>query len=387
MRNVDYINFDESDVEENAQGFMSIVANLTRTGIFTYQKVNPETGEVAIIRQLRLAEEHTESMLASLHGMPLTNNHPDELVTPENADDYIVGMASDRPKKIKAENTDSEEYIQQRLVVFNKDTITDIKRRRKKEVSLGYQCELDFTPGVYKGQNYDCIQRNIKVNHVSLVQHARGGKNCKLLLDGKEQTVNLDGFSIDDKIPREEDVKVFNIDGKEFKVEDDVYSLLTSLQTNCDEAEGKLRGKNKEIEKLTASRDELESKLKVQNDADDAEKFKSAVRERVALESQASKVLGDTNLDGLSEVEIKGKVVKKLRPSISLDGKSEDYIDARYEIALEDFNADSEDKNKDVDKLGNKIQNQDSSDDVFKKASDARAKAWERDKELYKGVK
>jgi len=390
-KNVDYLNFDESDIEILPSGFMSLLANLTRTGIFVYQQIEPD-GTVKILRQLRLAEEQDEEMLATLSGLPLTNNHPEELVSPENAEDYIVGMTSDRPKKILApvQNGDDaeEEFIQQRVTIFNKDTMQDVKRRRKRQVSLGYTCELDFTPGVYKGQNYDCIQRNIRVNHVSLVQHARGGSNCKLLLDGKEQTINLDGTSIDEKnIPKEENVKVFILDGKEYTVEDSVHALLTSLKTERDEAIQNLDAKTKSVEKLTALKDDLESKIKVQNDADDADKFQAAVRERVALESKASKVLGeDVNLDGLSESEIKKKVVKKLRPSISLDGKSEDYIDARYEIALEDFNEDSSDEVS--KKMGKKIQaKNDDSEDAFSAAEKARKAAWERDRNLYKGGK
>lgn len=394
MKNIDYINFDEDSVEEMPNGFMSIVANLTRTGIFVYQKVEPD-GSISVVKQLRLAEEHTETMLATLHGMPLTNNHPEELVNPENAEEYIVGMASDRPKKIyvgadDADDDEKEEYLQQRLTIFNKDTIDDVKRRRKRQVSLGYQCELDFTPGVYKGENYDCIQRNIRVNHVSLVQRARGGSNCKLLLDGKEQVVNLDGVSIDDTIPKEDNVKIFVKDGKEYKVEDDVYSLLTSMQTNLDEADAKLKDQTKAVEKLTAIKDDLESKIKTQKDSDDEDAFRKAVKARVALESQASKVLGEqANLDGLSELEIKSQVVKKLRPSISLDGKSDDYVDARYEIALEDFNADDDDddKDKELKKMGRQIQNNVDGEDPYELAEKARKAAWERDRNAYKGGK
>lgn len=389
-KNVDYLNLDQADVEILPSGFMSLLANLTRTGIFVYQQIDPD-GTVKILRQLRLAEEQNEEMMKTLSGLPLTNNHPDELVSPENASDYIVGMTSDQPKKILApvrngDGTD-EEFIQQRLTVFNKDTMQDINRKRKSQISLGYQCQLDFTPGVYKGQEYDCVQRNIRVNHVSLVQNARGGSNCKLILDGEEQTINLDGVSIDENIPKEENVKTFILDGKEYKVEDDVYSLLTSLKTQCDEAEEKISSKEKTLERLTAQKDDLESKIKVQNDEDDTAKFREAVKARVSLESQASKVLDESvALDGLSEIEIKKKVVKKLRPSLLLDGKSEDYVDARYEIALEDFNADESDEVS--NRMGKKItENTDSEDDIFTKTEKARKAAWERDRNLYKGGK
>jgi hypothetical protein len=211
------------------------------------------------------------------------------------------------------------------------------------------------------------------------------------LLDGKEETINLDGLSFDDdNIPKEENVKVFNFDGKEYKVEDDIHSLLTSLKTNLDESDSKLSLKVKEIDKLVAQKDDLESKIKVQNDNDDKEAFTQAVKARVALESSASKVLGgDVQLDGLSEDEVKVKVIKKLRPSVSLDGKSAEYIDARYEVVMEDFRADdgSDDENeKGTKKLGSNITNEDS-DDFRNAAEKARQAAWDRAQKISRGEK
>lgn len=393
-KNVDYISFDSPDVETLPNGFMTLLANLTRTGIFTYQKIDPD-GSVHILRQLRLASEQNEEMLATLMGLPLTNTHPSELLNPQNADDFIVGMSSDTPKKILAPvqqgDSEEEEFIQQRLTVFDQDTIEDISQRKKTKISLGYTCNLDFTPGEYKGQPYDCIQRNVRVNHVSLVRNARGGSNCKVILDGKEETINLDGESFDDNdIPQEENVKVFKFKGKEYKVEDSVHELLTSLEANMDEADTKLQAKNKEFDKLVAQKDDLESKLQTNKDADDKSEFRKAVKARVSLEAGAGKVLGeDVNLDGLEESEIKQKVIKKLRPSVSLDGKSEEYVDARFDVVMEDFKAeDSEDdeNTKQTKKLGDNINNNDS-DDIWDAAENARKKAWERDRKLSMGEK
>lgn len=391
MRNIDYINLDahaEPKILDN--GFLSIMALLTRTGVFSYQQVDPD-GTIRVIKQLRTPDEvFSEETMASLSGLPLTNNHPAELVNPENASDFIVGMASDKPKRVFAPITgDSEDYVQQELTFTDADVIEMITSKQKTEFSLGYTCELDFTPGVYKGLNYDAIQRNIRCNHGSLVNRARGGANCKVLLDdGSEKVVNLDGLSVDETIinqPKECNVKVFTQGGREYKVEDDVHALLTSLTGNLVETHDAVDKKSKEFEKLTGICDDLKSQIKVQKTTDSADEFRAKVRARVALESQAVEVLGtEVVLDALSDREIKEKVVVKLRPEVNLDGRNDDYLDGRFEMSVEDFK--SSDKGTPANPaekgLGKNVNNQDSADkDV---AGDARKTAWETARNAWK---
>lgn len=394
MRNIEYINLDQDlAVEELPNGFISLLANLTRTGIFTYQQIDPD-GTVRILKQLRLPEEvFSEETMASLSGLPITNNHPNELINPENASDFIVGMASDTAKKIRLPvQGDSEEFVQQRLTFFDEDTIDQIRNRTKTQMSLGYSCELEFEPGTYKGQQYDAIQRNIRINHGSLVSRARGGESCRVLLDSGEEkeiaflrgedkkVVNFDGFSIDVNNKKERDVKI-KFGGKEYD-EAGVLALLDSFEKKIEEVKGLSDGKQAEVDKLTAVCDDLKSKIKVQNDADDAAEFRKAVKERVALETRGLEVLGsEVNMDSLSDAEIKVKVIEKLRPATNLDGKSEAYIDARFDVCVEDHAKTSERK------IGSNIQNNDSSDDPEAAANKAKAKAWDRARNAWKSDK
>ena len=88
---------------------------------------------------------------------------------------------------------------------------------------------------------------------------------------------------------------------------------------------------------LTAKLDELQAKVdlnesKSATDAADA-KFKEAVAARVKLERDASEFV-KVSLDGLTDREIKEKVIAKVS-KISLDGKSDVYVDAAFDLALE----------------------------------------------------
>jgi len=51
----------------------------------------------------------------------------------------------------------------------------------KRELSAGYVCELDWTPGLTAdGEAYDAQQRSIKINHLALVDRARAGSQARI---------------------------------------------------------------------------------------------------------------------------------------------------------------------------------------------------------------
>lgn len=51
----------------------------------------------------------------------------------------------------------------------------------KKELSLGYFCKYDLTPGQYNGMHYDAVQRDLKGNHIALVANGRMGHDVRVM--------------------------------------------------------------------------------------------------------------------------------------------------------------------------------------------------------------
>ena len=51
----------------------------------------------------------------------------------------------------------------------------------KKELSLGYFCKYDLTPGQYNGMHYDAVQRDLKGNHIALVDNGRMGHDVRVM--------------------------------------------------------------------------------------------------------------------------------------------------------------------------------------------------------------
>ena len=141
MENVFRLDFNGhySDFKRTPQGFLRVNARLTKTGIFSYDHR----------REYRPDEEVFKAdSLESLKGAPVTDLHPSErgggvVLTPTNAKTYIVGLT-------ESINRDGP-YLKGSLIIFHEDTIKAIESGERKEISLGYQCQINPTPGVYNG--------------------------------------------------------------------------------------------------------------------------------------------------------------------------------------------------------------------------------------------
>lgn len=171
-------------------GALQIDATPTRTGVLTYRTSDGQT-----IRELRHPSEvFNAKSLASLADVPVTVDHPDGPVTPDTWRDVTVGHVSG-PGMPSADGR----HVGTRLVVHDAAAIADVTRpegdpERLIELSCGYTCDLDETPGVYEGEHYDAIQRNIVQNHVALLRAGEGrcGPSASMRWDSKAAVCRVD---------------------------------------------------------------------------------------------------------------------------------------------------------------------------------------------------
>src|SRR5690606_19868458 len=105
-------------------------------------------------------------------------DHPDEPVTADNWKQYAVGQTGD---EIARDGT----FIRVPMMVADGDAIKAIEGG-KQELSAGYSCDLAFEPGTSPdGQAYDAIQKNIRANHVAIVDRGRAGNQVRIGDDAK----------------------------------------------------------------------------------------------------------------------------------------------------------------------------------------------------------
>ncbi|MEQ1067251.1 DUF2213 domain-containing protein [Acinetobacter sp. XH1741] len=107
--------------------------------------------------------------IASTEGKPITDNHPEDWVTPDNWSILAKGIAKDIRRGVGSES----DYLIADLLIMDKKTIQAVLDG-KVEISLGYDADYTETS---KGKG---LQSNIRVNHIALVEKGRCGSRCSI---------------------------------------------------------------------------------------------------------------------------------------------------------------------------------------------------------------
>lgn len=325
--------------ERTPQGFLRIPVTATRTGVFNYY-----TPDGKLIRELRHPDEvfHPDS-IASLMAAPVTLRHPPKMVDPANFREFSKGYLTGDVKAAgnKLETT---------CIVADEAAIKAIEDGGMREVSCGYMAELLDEPGEYEGVPYDIVQKNIRYNHLAIVDRGRAGPEVRLRLDADDALA----APLVNKPPKENEtmkVKV-TLGGQEFEVEQALADEIKKLQDEAatpemDDAKAKASAEDmakmkdakdaamKESEVSKAKADALTEQLKARTDSASSEEvIRERVKARVSLEKVAT-VLGVAKIDELSDMDLKKACVVKHSPSAKLDGKSEVYVDTRFDAVAE----------------------------------------------------
>lgn len=158
------------------QGGLRLDAYPTRVGVLVYQ--NPDG---TVTRELRHPDEvFKPESLATLQHAPLTDLHPSGRV---DASNYVALMRGHVTNEVAP--ADDKIHVSASVLVQDADMISKIDRSDRKELSCGYACDLDQTPGEYQGERYDAIQRGIIYNHVACLPPGggRAGPTAALRVD------------------------------------------------------------------------------------------------------------------------------------------------------------------------------------------------------------
>jgi len=305
-----------------SNGFLRVPATLTRTGVFTYR-----TGKDTVRRELRLPEEvfHPDA-LQSFALLPVTEEHPPEPLTSENAKKYQRGSVGESI-------TQEGQFVNGTLMVTDADLVKNMEHGNRRMVSCGYHCDLEWKSGEHEGEKYDCIQRNIRGNHVAIVAKGRAGPDVRVRLDADDAVMLTDA--------EEPQMVKYRIDGIEYEVSEQAAQALDRLREQNAQTVKKLTddaaASTKARDEAQAKCDAAEEKLKEAAKKAAPEAILAAVKERVSLERKAATVLGaDFKFDTLDDAAVVKAAVAKAAPDLKQDGYSLDYLKARFDVAVED---------------------------------------------------
>ena len=306
-------------IERIAAGGARIPARLTRVGVFKYPQPDG-----TVRRELRPPEEvFKQDSLDTLKDAPVIEGHPD-MIDPTNYEQYNKGHVCEPAKP-------DGEFVSSKLLVGSASTLTKIDSGEIQEISLGYRCREDYTSGTWNGEPYDLIQRDIVYNHVGLGPRnwGRAGRDVGLRLDSDAPYVE------------ERQTMKIRFDGKTYEAgsEEHVLALcsrLDALETQVAEEEKEKKDLCSESEKKDAKIDSLTEELtktKAKLDAAvSTESIEKLCAERVGVMLAAQRVLGDTfKADGKSLREIMVETLTKVSPTAKLDGRSDEYVRARFD--------------------------------------------------------
>jgi hypothetical protein len=112
--------------------------------------------------------------------LPLTCEHPPEVVTPDNFTRYARGWTGDNTSIVNI--PDSQEIgIESTCVLFDRDVL-DYYDSDYREVSPGYFAEYEWNDGeAPDGEPYQIVKKKIVgVNHLAFTQSGRGGPEISM---------------------------------------------------------------------------------------------------------------------------------------------------------------------------------------------------------------
>lgn len=310
--------YDRSQIKATRtdEGYLVDTPIVGRVGIQLYTNADG-----TVRRELRPAEEVFKAdSLASFAGKPITDEHPSEPVTSRNVKRLSVGTMQTAAKQ------DGDNVVVP-ITIHDEATVDKIMKGGKRELSLGYKVDLDETPGVWEGQPYDAVQRNIRVNHLAVVPRGRAG-NARLNLDRhdavsfnpKEPTMSLSSIKLDS--------------GLSYEAAPEVIHAFEKMRGDKDELATRADDLQKQVDTISAERDTLKAEVaKIEQIKADA---LTTAREEVKARAELDKVADTFKVDtaGKTDREVKELVIKSVRADADLVGKSDDYINAAFDMSV-----------------------------------------------------
>lgn len=351
-----------TDGKRTPQGYLLCDAAIARTGVQVYRMPDGTSR-----REYRSPEEvfHPDA-LQSFALAPLTLGHPQELVTAENNEKYSRGIVA-APKQ-------DGHLVRATVQLMHPDAIKAAESGSAVELSCGYLCDLDMTPGVVPagqrdaGQHFDCSQKTIRGNHVAQLPRGRAGPEARLRMDAADAE-QIEPITPEPArpAPSHEDkptMEKLTVDGVEIEVstfaaqiirkarkdaEEKAANIATAHATAISAADKLVKDAHAATVTARADADANKAKFdaaeaarviaeKARTDAVAPEAVAALVAARVEIETKARAVLGnDAKLAGKTPLVIKKDCLMKLDPAIKLDGVTDAYIDGAFDYTFAAF--------------------------------------------------
>lgn len=153
-------------------GYLVVKDNkIAKAGVFDYlgREISDKLPDGEIYKVYRPWEE-LEKTAKDFEGMPVKFGH--EWVEPAKRDVKIGAVSGE----VRLE----EPYLVADIKIYDKGAIEAITGEGIVELSPGYIAKYMNEDGEHNGEKYDFTQRDIKYNHLAIVENGRSGKDVKI---------------------------------------------------------------------------------------------------------------------------------------------------------------------------------------------------------------
>ena len=264
---------------------------ISRGGIIYYPALElgdmslPPDQEIPVYRPL---STFTPELLKQMSMIPVTDQHPDEPVNSETITDEFVGKISDN---IYLKGNDC---IASYVIVQAKKSIDNIENGLKQELSIGFNANYKYEPGVHDGVSYDYVENIERVNHIAIVYKGKSGSKYRLnekiitTTEDKNSMAKNESTLIEKSVSGVEAETLKNLDGDKdnmTKNEDSailellnkIYSKLceTSISVNEDKKD---EDKDKEEKDVKNEEDDDKDKKEKENGCDEEKEMKNSYK-------------------------------------------------------------------------------------------------------------
>lgn len=316
----------KNGITRNKSGFLLVPITFMRTGILLYRDY--ETGN--IIREYVSLEELKKS-LNSANGTVYTNEHPNDMVYPDNWSKYTLGS-------IHSVTLRDNTFLDAIAIIYDPEEIRAIETTDKEEISAGYWCDTSDTPNAVtpESESYDKEQKDIEYNHISRVWFGRAGEDVKIKKNIRKNNADIPIYyqiqdENKDNFKKNERLVTMIINGRDVKMNEADEVFMNQFLKEREAIDKKNEADLKEVQKKSAeAQAELDITKKKLNDLESKD-WKKEVKNRNDLESFVKPVLGnDFQFDGLSDLQVKRNYLEKIDEDTK--GKEDAYINTYFDI-------------------------------------------------------
>lgn len=254
----------ESARKSDLNDFMEIKGNpISKVGVFPYagfQIGSPELEPDKIYMVYRPEASLNEPQaIESFKLIPFTDEH-----AMLGSEDGMTPAEEKGVHGVIGEDVYYEApYLKANIKVFS-EKLKGLINDGKKELSIGYRCLYEYNPGVYNGESYDFIQKEIRGNHLALVEEGRSGHDVSVMDKYK--------FTYDS-------LKLINPEKQQMEPENEEMSLeqcFKMIKELAEKVKSMSKDEDPEMEEMDEENPELSEKAAMQGDVEPDDFVKKA---------------------------------------------------------------------------------------------------------------